>query len=196
MCLRVEYPHVLTFHSGNNPERPPCPLQPSSFPSSPPATCRSCAGFSSSYICRWDVSWIASSSSGPRLQRALVTVVAEVAGRLVLSQGLAGSFRPRKYFTIPREALEATLEDLQQLLDFFLIEFQRVLFAENIIHTVAVWFDIRYKLGSSPTNTDLSIGFLWRLHCLLADQGPALLGAVSDRRHHCLPRSLFLHAQS
>lgn len=132
----------------------------------------------------------------PPLTRALVTVVAEVAGRLVLSQGLAGSFRPRKYFTIPREALEATLEDLQQLLDFFLIEFQRVLFAENIIHTVAVWFDIGYKLGSSPANTDLSIGFLRRLHCLLADQGPALLGAVSDRRHHCLPRSLFLHAQS
>ncbi|RMJ26942.1 hypothetical protein PHISP_02191 [Aspergillus sp. HF37] len=67
------------------------------------------------------------------------TVAAEVAGRLVLSQGLAGSFRPRKYFTVPREALEATLEDLQQLLDFFLIEFQRVLFAENILHTVAAF---------------------------------------------------------
>ncbi|RJE26691.1 hypothetical protein PHISCL_00922 [Aspergillus sclerotialis] len=68
-----------------------------------------------------------------------LTLAAEIAGRVVLSQGLAGSFRPRKYFTIPRETLEASLEDIQQLLDFFLIEFQRVLFAENIVHTVAAF---------------------------------------------------------
>lgn len=30
------------------------------------------------------------------------------------------------------------LEDLEQLIDFVLIEFQRVLFAENIVHTIAV----------------------------------------------------------
>jgi hypothetical protein len=30
------------------------------------------------------------------------------------------------------------LEDLEQLVDFFLIEFQRILFAENVLHTVAV----------------------------------------------------------
>lgn len=83
------------------------------------------------------MSWIASFVK-LSLTRALVTVVVEVAGKLVLSRGLVGSFRPRKYFTIPKETLEATLEDLQQLLDFFLIEFQRVLFAENILHTVTV----------------------------------------------------------
>lgn len=66
-----------------------------------------------------------------------VTASAELAGKLVLSQGLASSFRPKKYYTIPREALEASLEDVEQLINFFVIEFQRVLFAENVVHTVA-----------------------------------------------------------
>ncbi|CAF9913118.1 MAG: hypothetical protein ALECFALPRED_008639 [Alectoria fallacina] len=66
-----------------------------------------------------------------------ITASAEIAGKLVLSQGLASSFRPKKYYTIPREALEASLEDVEQLINFFVIEFQRVLFAENVVHTVA-----------------------------------------------------------
>ncbi|KAL9125661.1 MAG: hypothetical protein Q9217_005170 [Psora testacea] len=65
-----------------------------------------------------------------------VTAAAEIAGKLVLSQGLASSFRPKRYYTIPREALEASLEDVEQLINFFVIEFQRVLFAENVTHTL------------------------------------------------------------
>jgi hypothetical protein len=68
----------------------------------------------------------------------VATATAEIVGKLVLSQGLASSFRPRKYYTIPREALEASLEDVEQLINFFVIEFQRVLFAENPLHTVVV----------------------------------------------------------
>lgn len=68
----------------------------------------------------------------------VVTAALEVAGRLVLSHGLASSFRPRRYYTIPKETLEGILEDVGQLIDFFLIEFQRVLFAENVLHTIAV----------------------------------------------------------
>lgn len=69
----------------------------------------------------------------------VATAAAEAAGKLVFSQGLATSFRPRKYYTIPREALEASLEDVEQLINFFVIEFQRVLFAENLVHTVAAF---------------------------------------------------------
>lgn len=58
---------------------------------------------------------------------------------MVLSQGLASSFRPKRYYTIPREALEASLEDVEQLINFFVIEFQRVLFAEKPAHTVAAF---------------------------------------------------------
>ena len=59
----------------------------------------------------------------------------------MLSQGLASSFRPRKYYTIPKETIEGVYEDLEQLLNFVLLEFQRILFAENIIHTVAVSYE-------------------------------------------------------
>ncbi|KAL2869735.1 uncharacterized protein BJX67DRAFT_370575 [Aspergillus lucknowensis] len=65
------------------------------------------------------------------------TAALEIGGRLVLSQGIASSFRPRKYYTIPKETIEAILEDFEQLIDFVLIEFQRILFAENVVHTVA-----------------------------------------------------------
>ena len=68
------------------------------------------------------------------------TAAAEVVGKLVLSNGLAASFRPKKYYTIPRETLESSLEDVEQLINFFVIEFQRVLFAENVGATVAAFF--------------------------------------------------------
>ncbi|MCJ1390399.1 hypothetical protein MMC18_003258 [Xylographa bjoerkii] len=68
-----------------------------------------------------------------------IAASAEIAGKLVLNQGLASSFRPRKYYTIPRETLESSLEDVEQLINFFVIEFQRVLFAENVLATVAAF---------------------------------------------------------
>ncbi|KAI9706134.1 MAG: hypothetical protein M1836_005540 [Candelina mexicana] len=66
-----------------------------------------------------------------------LTVVAEMVGRAAFKQGLASSFRPRKYYTIPRELLERMLEDVEQLINFFVIEFQRILFAENLLHSAA-----------------------------------------------------------
>lgn len=69
-----------------------------------------------------------------------VTAAAEVVGKVAFSQGLATSFRPKKYYTIPRETLEASLEDVEQLINFFVIEFQRILFAENVRITVAAFF--------------------------------------------------------
>ncbi|KAL9119926.1 MAG: hypothetical protein Q9187_003517 [Circinaria calcarea] len=68
-----------------------------------------------------------------------ITAASEVAGKLILNQGLASSFRPRKYYTIPRESLEASLEDVEQLINFFVIEFQRILFVENLAHTIAAF---------------------------------------------------------
>ncbi|KAI9690081.1 MAG: hypothetical protein M1820_010020 [Bogoriella megaspora] len=68
------------------------------------------------------------------------TASAEVAGKLVLGQGFASQIRPRRYFTIPRESLERVLEDVEQLINFFVIEFQRILFAENVWATIAAFF--------------------------------------------------------
>ncbi|KAI4159832.1 MAG: hypothetical protein LQ342_006250 [Letrouitia transgressa] len=68
-----------------------------------------------------------------------ITAAAELGGKMVLSRGLASSFRPKKYYTIPRESLEAALEDLEQLINFFFIEFQRILFAEKPPQTITAF---------------------------------------------------------
>lgn len=67
-----------------------------------------------------------------------VTAAAEIAGKLVFDQGMTSKFRPKKYYTIPRETLESSLEDVEQLINFFVIEVQRILFAENVYKTIAV----------------------------------------------------------
>ena len=55
-----------------------------------------------------------------------------------MGTGVASSFRPRKYYKIPKEALESSLDDLEQLVNFFVIEIQRILFAENPVATIGV----------------------------------------------------------
>ncbi|KAK8042659.1 Reticulon-domain-containing protein [Apiospora phragmitis] len=61
-----------------------------------------------------------------------VTVLAEVAGKAILHQGLATQLRPRKYYTIPRETLDSMIGDVHELINFFVIEAQRIFFAENV----------------------------------------------------------------
>ncbi|KAI1853211.1 hypothetical protein JX265_000290 [Neoarthrinium moseri] len=67
-----------------------------------------------------------------------VTVLAELAGKTVLNNGLASQLRPRKYYTIPRETLDALIGDVHELINFFVIEAQRVFFAENVWASAAV----------------------------------------------------------
>ncbi len=55
-----------------------------------------------------------------------------------MGRGVATTFRPRQYYKIPKETLEATLDDADQLINFFVIEFQRILFAENPAMTILV----------------------------------------------------------
>lgn len=72
-----------------------------------------------------------------------VTATIEIAGKMIFEDGLASKVRPKKYFTIPRESLERSLEDVEQLVNFFVIEAQRILFAENVPVTVLVCWTIR-----------------------------------------------------
>ncbi|KAI4750098.1 hypothetical protein E4T51_16545 [Aureobasidium sp. EXF-12344] len=69
-----------------------------------------------------------------------ITAAAEVVGKLVMNRGFASRMRPRKYYTIPRETLESSLDDVEQLINFFVIEFQRIMFGENVFVTVAAFF--------------------------------------------------------
>lgn len=126
------------YYSGRIPVQRRYPLFRLYSPSSQPGTCPPYAG--RSRPCGWYLGVRSNHSTMSRCSStdsSTVTASAEIAGKLVLSQGLASSFRPKKYYTIPREALEASLEDIEQFINFFVIEFQRVLFAENVVHTVA-----------------------------------------------------------
>lgn len=67
-----------------------------------------------------------------------VTVAAEIAGKILFSQGLSSQMRPRKYYTMPRETLDAMIGDVHELVNFFIIESQRILFAENVFASTAV----------------------------------------------------------
>jgi hypothetical protein len=69
--------------------------------------------------------------------RSVVTL-AEAASKLVAGGSVTSSVRPRRYYKIPKETLEATLDDVEQLINFFVIESQRVVFAENVAVTAAV----------------------------------------------------------
>jgi hypothetical protein len=55
-----------------------------------------------------------------------------------MGKGVASSFRPHRYYKIPKETLEASLDDLAKLINFFVIEGQRIVFAENPAVTIAV----------------------------------------------------------
>ncbi|KAJ1331710.1 reticulon family protein [Microdochium nivale] len=66
-----------------------------------------------------------------------VTVLAEVLGKLVMSNGLATQLRPRAYYTIQKETLDSLIGDVHELINFFVIESQRILFAENLIASAA-----------------------------------------------------------
>lgn len=67
-----------------------------------------------------------------------VTIAAEVLGKTVLGQGLSSQFRPKKYFTISKSTLDGLTGDLHELINFFVIESQRLVFAENVFASVAV----------------------------------------------------------
>ncbi|UKZ74032.1 hypothetical protein TrVFT333_001686 [Trichoderma virens FT-333] len=60
------------------------------------------------------------------------TVAAEVTGKLVLNNGLASQFRPRQYYTLSHDTFERLVSDAHGLINFFLIETQRIIFVENV----------------------------------------------------------------
>jgi hypothetical protein len=66
------------------------------------------------------------------------TAAAEVAGQLTIGKGFTSQFRPRQYFTIQKASLERFTEDIEQFINFFVIESQRIVFAENVYTTIAV----------------------------------------------------------
>jgi hypothetical protein len=68
-----------------------------------------------------------------------ITVLAEAVGKALLSTGLTTQIRPKKYYTVSRETLNALIGDVHELLNFFVIETQQIIFAENLFISFAAF---------------------------------------------------------
>ncbi|TVY68793.1 Reticulon-like protein, partial [Lachnellula suecica] len=68
-----------------------------------------------------------------------VTVLAEASGKALFSHGFTSQVRPRKYYTLPKETLNSLIGDVHELINFFVIESQRIVFAENIFVSAAAF---------------------------------------------------------
>ncbi|KIW80787.1 hypothetical protein Z517_07404 [Fonsecaea pedrosoi CBS 271.37] len=68
-----------------------------------------------------------------------VVTLAEGSSKALMGSSVAGTLRPRRYYKIPKETLEASLDDLENLINFFVIEIQRIVFAENVPVTAAAF---------------------------------------------------------
>ncbi|KAI1119441.1 Reticulon-domain-containing protein [Nemania sp. NC0429] len=66
-----------------------------------------------------------------------VTVLGEVTGKAILGRGLTSQLRPHKYYTVSREVIDSLAGDVFELVNFFVIESQRILFAENVAVSTA-----------------------------------------------------------
>lgn len=114
-----------------------------------------------------------------------VVAAAEVAGKISLGSGFATSVRPRKYYKISKETMETSLDDIEQLINFFVIEAQRVVFAENVAVTGAVSNGrLRYML--------ICLHVTGRCSCIpriLPDQDPSILGSQPPHHLRRFPRS-------
>ena len=60
-------------------------------------------------------------------------------GKFLFNSGFASQLRPRKYYTLPKESVDQALEDVHELLNFFVLETQRILFAESLYKTVTAF---------------------------------------------------------
>ncbi|KAI9804184.1 MAG: hypothetical protein M1825_001586 [Sarcosagium campestre] len=68
-----------------------------------------------------------------------VTALAELAGNAAFGNGLTSQLRPRRYYTLPKDSVDRALNDVHELINFFVIEFQRVLFAESPVKTAGAF---------------------------------------------------------
>lgn len=67
------------------------------------------------------------------------TVAAEVAGKTLLNNGIASQLRPKKYYQLSRETVDTLIGDVHELANFFFLEAQKILYAENIYATTAAF---------------------------------------------------------
>ncbi|KAI5821210.1 Reticulon-domain-containing protein [Pyronema omphalodes] len=63
----------------------------------------------------------------------------EIAGKPLGASGIVSSFRPERYYTVPRESMESVFEHIHELVNFFVLEFQRVIYVENVFTSLSAF---------------------------------------------------------
>lgn len=118
----------------------------------------------------------------------------EALGKVVFDSGLSSRLRPRRYYTIPRESLERSLEDVEQLLNFFVIEIQRIVFAENVVATSVVCSQDFPQIETLNVDSKI-LGLRRCIDLIRLDQNRTSLGPCVDRNLCSLPNPSDLHQQ-
>jgi hypothetical protein len=126
-----------------------------------------------------------------KIDTLIVVSLAEVAGKIALGSGFATSVRPRKYYKISKETMETSLEDIEQLINFFVIEAQRIVFAENVAVTGAVSDAVSRNTLTCSQLTGLRL----RISRILPHQDSPVLGPQPPHNLHHFPRSSCLHLE-
>lgn len=96
----------------------------------------------------------------------------EYGGKLLGYKGIISQMRPRRYHTVPRESVESIFEEIHDFLNFVVVEFQRIVFVENIVTTFAVSF---HNTTVFSTGTDDPQGLSYIILWVFLDQVPPIL---------------------
>jgi Reticulon len=102
-----------------------------------------------------------------------ITVAAEATGKALFSTGFTSQIRPKKYYTVRKETLDSFMGDVTELINFFVIESQRIVFAENVFASAAVSRLIPCIVD--PAN--ITPGLRRSFPVLLSDQDRPILGS-------------------
>lgn len=66
-----------------------------------------------------------------------ITVTSEAIGKFLFNKGIATQLRPRRYYTVSRATIDSLVGDTHELINFVVIEAQRILFVESIPASIA-----------------------------------------------------------
>lgn len=105
-----------------------------------------------------------------------ITVAAEATGKALFSTGFTSQIRPKKYYTVSKATLDSFMGDLTELINFFVIESQRIVFAENVSASAAV----SCLIPSSAYPTNQASGLRSSFPLLLSNQNRPILGPYLD----------------
>ena len=67
-----------------------------------------------------------------------VVCMLEVCSQVVPSTRLMARVRPKQYYTVPDQTLDRVFGEIEEGLQFFVVQFQKILYAENVTKTIAV----------------------------------------------------------